>query len=78
VWAPDGRPRIDFGFTIRGGKIVEIDLVADPARISQLDLEVLGECLPGEMEYAAGSNGEIIVRTSGVDVRVDLLIPSLV
>jgi hypothetical protein len=42
VWAPSGRPRIAFGFTIRG-KIVEIDLVADPARLRQLDLEVLGE-----------------------------------
>jgi hypothetical protein len=26
VWAPGGRPRIAFGFTIRGGKIVEIEL----------------------------------------------------
>jgi hypothetical protein len=43
VWAPGGRPRIAFGFTIRGGKIVEIGLVADPARPRQLDLEVLGE-----------------------------------
>jgi hypothetical protein len=27
----------------QGGKIVEIDLVADPARLRQLDLEVLGQ-----------------------------------
>jgi hypothetical protein len=30
-----------FGFTISGGKIVAIDLVADPERIRQLDLVVL-------------------------------------
>ena len=41
VWAPGGRPRVVFGFTIRGGKIVEIDMLADPARLSQLDLVVL-------------------------------------
>jgi hypothetical protein len=26
------------GFTVRGGKIVEIDKLADPARLRQLDL----------------------------------------
>jgi RNA polymerase sigma-70 factor (ECF subfamily) len=29
------------GFTVRRGKIVEIDILADPARLSQLDLPVL-------------------------------------
>ena len=41
VWAPGGRPRVVFGFTITGGKIVEIDLVADPARLRRLDLAIL-------------------------------------
>ncbi len=41
VWAPGGRPRVVFGFTITRGKIVEIDLVADPERLRQLDLTVL-------------------------------------
>jgi RNA polymerase sigma-70 factor (ECF subfamily) len=41
VWAPGGRPRVVFEFTITRGKIVEIDLVADPERLSQLDLVVL-------------------------------------
>jgi len=41
VWAPNGRPRVAFGFTIVGGKIVEIDLVADPERLGQLDLAIL-------------------------------------
>ncbi len=40
VWAPGGRPRVVFGFTITRGKIVEIDLVADPERLRQLDLTV--------------------------------------
>jgi hypothetical protein len=38
VWAPGGRPRVVFGFTIRRGKIVEIDILADPARLRQVDL----------------------------------------
>ena len=41
VWARGGRPRVIFSFTTRHGKIVEIDLVADPARLRQLDLVVL-------------------------------------
>lgn len=43
VWAPGGRPRVVFGFTITEGKIVAIDLVAAPERLSQLDLVVLGD-----------------------------------
>src|SRR6266581_4898150 len=43
VWAPGGRPRVVFGFTITRGKIVEIDLVADPARLRQLRLAVLDD-----------------------------------
>jgi RNA polymerase sigma factor (sigma-70 family) len=40
VWAPGGRPRVVFGFTITSGKIVEIDLLADPTRLSELDVTV--------------------------------------
>jgi hypothetical protein len=43
VWAPGGRPRVVFGFTIKGGKIVEIDILADPARLRQLDLALLDD-----------------------------------
>lgn len=32
-----------FGFAVTGGKIVEIELVADPARLSQLYLTVLDD-----------------------------------
>jgi hypothetical protein len=43
VWAPGGRPRIVFGFTITGGKIVPIDLLLDPERLRELDLTVLDD-----------------------------------
>jgi hypothetical protein len=41
VWAPGGKPRVVFGFTMTGGKIVAIDLLADPERLRQLDLVVI-------------------------------------
>jgi RNA polymerase sigma factor (sigma-70 family) len=41
VTAPEGRPMSVIGFLIRGGKIVEIDILADPDRLGRLDLAVL-------------------------------------
>ena len=38
---PRGRPFSVMGFTVRRGKIAEIDVLADPARLRQLDLAVL-------------------------------------
>jgi len=38
VVATPGRPLAVAGFTIAGGRIVEIDLLADPARLRELDL----------------------------------------
>jgi len=35
VWAPGGQPRVAFGFTIARGKIVGIDLIADPEHLRQ-------------------------------------------
>jgi RNA polymerase sigma factor (sigma-70 family) len=43
VVAPRGRLLMVLGFTISGGKIVEIDAIADPARLRQLDLAVLDD-----------------------------------
>jgi RNA polymerase sigma-70 factor (ECF subfamily) len=40
VWAPRGRPRIVFDFTMSDGKIVAIELLADPERLRRLDLAV--------------------------------------
>ena len=42
-WLPDGRPLAVMGFAVKGGKIVAIDILADPARLRQLDLTVLDE-----------------------------------
>jgi RNA polymerase sigma-70 factor, ECF subfamily len=41
VWAAGGRPVVVFGFTIRDGKVVEIDLVADSDRLSRMEIEIL-------------------------------------
>jgi RNA polymerase sigma-70 factor (ECF subfamily) len=41
VVAPRGRPVSVAGFTIAGGRIVEIDLLADPERLRDLDLTTL-------------------------------------
>jgi RNA polymerase sigma-70 factor, ECF subfamily len=38
VWAQGGLPRVVFAFTIARGKIMEIDLIADPERLRELDL----------------------------------------
>lgn len=37
----EGRPFSVLGFTVAGGRIVEIDILADPERLSRLDLAVL-------------------------------------
>jgi RNA polymerase sigma factor (sigma-70 family) len=39
----DGEPFAVGAFTVRGGKIVEIDILADPERLSRLDLTILAE-----------------------------------
>ena len=41
AWAPDGRPFAVLGLTVRGGRIVAIDVLADPDRLAQLDLTVV-------------------------------------
>jgi RNA polymerase sigma-70 factor (ECF subfamily) len=38
IAADQGRPLSVLGFTVRGGKIAEINILADPARLGQLDL----------------------------------------
>jgi hypothetical protein len=39
--APRGRPVAVAGFTVAHGKVVEIDLLADPERLRRLDMTVL-------------------------------------
>jgi RNA polymerase sigma factor (sigma-70 family) len=43
VWAPGGRPRVVFAFTVAGDKIAAIDVVADPERLRQIDLTILDD-----------------------------------
>ena len=43
VVAPHGEPFSVMGFTVVGGKIVEIDAITDPARLRELDLAVLDD-----------------------------------
>jgi RNA polymerase sigma factor (sigma-70 family) len=38
VWARGGAPRVVFGFTLEEGRIVEIELLADPATLARLHL----------------------------------------
>ena len=40
-WLPAGQPFSVMGFMIRGGKIVEINILADPKRVERLNLPVL-------------------------------------
>ncbi len=42
VWAQGGRPRVVFAFTIERGKVVQIEMVADPDRLDRLDVAFLG------------------------------------
>jgi RNA polymerase sigma factor (sigma-70 family) len=41
AWAPDGSPLAVLALTVRGGKIIAIDVLADPDRLGQLDLTVV-------------------------------------
>ncbi|HYH13388.1 MAG TPA: sigma-70 family RNA polymerase sigma factor [Thermomicrobiales bacterium] len=41
VWAPGGKPKVAIEFSIVDGTIVGIDLLADPALLEQLTIEIL-------------------------------------
>jgi RNA polymerase sigma factor (sigma-70 family) len=41
AWAPDGSPFSVLAMTVKGGRIVAIDVLADPDRLRQLDLTVV-------------------------------------
>ncbi len=43
VWMPGGELRVVYDFTTSGGKITAIDLIADPDRLPDLDLVILGD-----------------------------------
>ena len=39
MWAPGGQLRVAFAFSIEGGRIVAINILADPERLGVLDVE---------------------------------------
>ena len=41
VWLANGRPVVAFAFTVRNGKVAQIDLVADTERLSELRIETV-------------------------------------
>jgi len=41
AWAPDGSPFAILALTVKGGRIVEIEVLADPDRLGQLNLTVV-------------------------------------
>lgn len=43
VWAPGGRTRVAFVFRLAGDRISGIDLVADPAHLEELAVEILSD-----------------------------------
>lgn len=43
AWLPDGRPFAVLAFTVVGGRIVEIDVLADPERLARLDLAAFAD-----------------------------------
>ena len=43
VWSSGGRPRVVFSFTVADGKVVAIEMIADPTRLGQLELTPLDD-----------------------------------
>jgi RNA polymerase sigma-70 factor (ECF subfamily) len=43
AWAPDGSPFAVISATVAGGRIVSIDILADPDRLSRLDLDPVAD-----------------------------------
>jgi RNA polymerase sigma-70 factor (ECF subfamily) len=43
AWAQGGQTRGVFSFTIESGKIVAIEILTDPARLSEIDVVILND-----------------------------------
>jgi RNA polymerase sigma-70 factor (ECF subfamily) len=43
AWLPDGRPFAVLSVTVAGGRIVSIDVLADPDRLSRMDLDLVAD-----------------------------------
>ena len=65
----DGKPISIAVFTVAGGKVIALDVLADPDRIAALDLTVLGElitCCAGVLDVHRVVRVEVRVRVLGV------------
>jgi RNA polymerase sigma factor (sigma-70 family) len=43
AWSPDGRPFAVVSITVAGGRIVSLDILADPDRLGRLNLEAIAD-----------------------------------
>jgi RNA polymerase sigma-70 factor (ECF subfamily) len=43
AWAPDGSPFAVLSLTVAGGRIISIDILADPDRLSRVDLDMVAD-----------------------------------
>jgi len=43
AWGPAGEVRVAFAFTVAEGKVVAIDVVAEPARLAAMDVVILAD-----------------------------------
>jgi RNA polymerase sigma-70 factor (ECF subfamily) len=41
AWTPDGKPFAVMALTVRNGRIIAIDVLADPDRLGRLDFSML-------------------------------------
>jgi RNA polymerase sigma-70 factor, ECF subfamily len=67
VWTLRGEPRVVFAFTITGGTITAIELIADPEHIARLEVVPLSagaEARRGQRGQLAGSSGMALARTT--------------
>ena len=67
IWSYLGETRVVFAFTITGGTITVIDLIADPEHIARLDVVPLSagaEARRAQRGQLAGSSGIALARTT--------------
>src|SRR5512140_3705029 len=67
IWTYLGETRVVFAFTITGGTITVIDLIADPERIARLEVVPLSagaEARRAQRGQLAGSSGIALARTT--------------
>ena len=67
IWTHLGQTRVVFAFTITGGTITVIDLIADPERIARLEVVPLSagaEARRAQRGQLAGSSGIALARTT--------------